>query len=756
MSRAFQRGLSCRGRAAPPMAKASPMKVPPAPESASYRISRLNSSPLNPRIKSGTLKCELTGKPASVSLVTDYATLNFASDVTAKAAWEGILSRIIHVMSEDVLTTKMLAALMPLCCKQAASHIINRRFDLAMAAAGFALRFGKVLHGKASDELSPAYLLIAEAHLGLGNFEMAQEATVKARKATAEKARLSPPPQRLLPLSLSPQRSAPGRLGLSQWKSTPLPTKKAAMALSVLEVLATEEDVQMEEEEVVDDVEEEAPAVNLAVAFEEAVPVEETATAMVEEEMTQVVTEEVVAEVAAVPDEAAVVDDDTASLPDEVAAVEEAALTNISTETGEVVSQATEAAVSAIMEALDSAHPEGGGPVLEEEETEASGLPAMQLADESMTERVDTEEVGGAAEAEMYTGGVVGVEGAGETQVAAALGEVEEPKVEPSEAVDEAVVAHADEAEPPMVEEEAAADGVVTVVAEESTMVENATHAEEETVAAKAMTGQVVTEVSEEAPAHEEPARKSHEEKSKPKSSAVKKHKLKHKLKKASRTVPAVAAAMVANKDAGVVEVDAAVKDEGGLESGAVREGAAPAAIEPESAVEQPVSVEEGVTPAAVESEQAVAVVEGEAPDAAKLEAPADESTAVESGGVATQNAIAMATSVPPQPAVEAYEIGEGASAAMEEASAAAAAVKQTVEGLLEGGQAEQGAWASAEAMALAQAQMEAAAEVMELAQMVAMSESSGEPSSVSEMAAETSRQESVQLPNAPPCHVSS
>ena len=38
-------------------------------------------------------------------------------------------------------------------------------------------------------------------------------------------------------------------------------------------------------------------------------------------------------------------------------------------------------------------------------------------------------------------------------------------------------------------------------------------------------------------------ARKSHEEKSKPKSSAVKKHKLKLKLKKASHTVPAVAAA---------------------------------------------------------------------------------------------------------------------------------------------------------------------------------------------------------------------
>jgi len=81
---------------------------------------------------------------------------------------------------------------------------------------------------------------------------------------------------------------------------------------------------------------------------------------------------------------------------------------------------------------------------------------------------------------------------------------------------------------------------------------------------------------------------------------------------------------------------------------------------------------------------------------------------------------------------------------AVEEASAAAAEARRAVEGLLgeQGpGSSEQGAWASAEAMALAQAQMEAAAEVVQLAQMVAMAESSGAPSSMNDMAMETNQE---------------
>ena len=61
----------------------------------SYRIEKLNPLAFP---KGQSLVCEMTGKPAMVSCVSDYITLHFASAEIAKQAWDGVLCRVAHVI----------------------------------------------------------------------------------------------------------------------------------------------------------------------------------------------------------------------------------------------------------------------------------------------------------------------------------------------------------------------------------------------------------------------------------------------------------------------------------------------------------------------------------------------------------------------------------------------------------------------------------------------------------------------------------
>ena len=71
-------------------------ELPPPQPGMGYRIEKLNPLAFP---KGMSLSCELTGKPAAVSLVSDYITLHFASSEIAKQAWEGVLNKVAHVLS---------------------------------------------------------------------------------------------------------------------------------------------------------------------------------------------------------------------------------------------------------------------------------------------------------------------------------------------------------------------------------------------------------------------------------------------------------------------------------------------------------------------------------------------------------------------------------------------------------------------------------------------------------------------------------
>lgn len=163
--------------------------VPPPPANLTCTVTKLNPIAFP---KGAAPTCDLTGKPAEYALVTDYQTLNFASRELAKVAWDGILCKIVHVMgkvlaeashvgSEDERERRLIAvnagklALVALCREEAASHVVRGQFELAIPAAQYALRFSTSVYGDGSVELVPAYLLIAEANLGLARYRQAEE-----------------------------------------------------------------------------------------------------------------------------------------------------------------------------------------------------------------------------------------------------------------------------------------------------------------------------------------------------------------------------------------------------------------------------------------------------------------------------------------------------------------------------------------------------------------------------------------------------
>jgi len=164
-------------------------ELPPPPPGMGYRIDKLNPLAFP---KGQSLFCELTGKPAAVSCVTDYITLHFSSAEIAKQAWEGVLCKVAHVLG-PILSPPMLMgseeererrqhaahasklALIVLCRDEAARHLVKGNFELAVPAAIYALRFTTSIYGEGRVELVPAYLLLAEANLGLLKYRQAEE-----------------------------------------------------------------------------------------------------------------------------------------------------------------------------------------------------------------------------------------------------------------------------------------------------------------------------------------------------------------------------------------------------------------------------------------------------------------------------------------------------------------------------------------------------------------------------------------------------
>jgi tetratricopeptide (TPR) repeat protein len=138
------------------------------------------------------LTCEMTGAPATVQLVTPFLTLYFATRPDAEVAWAGILHKIVPLLgpiraapavigSEEERARRQYTlevskrALIDLTKNEAANLLARGQFQLSIPGALQSMAFIKDVHGDASVELVPAYLLLAEANLGLRRYTAAEE-----------------------------------------------------------------------------------------------------------------------------------------------------------------------------------------------------------------------------------------------------------------------------------------------------------------------------------------------------------------------------------------------------------------------------------------------------------------------------------------------------------------------------------------------------------------------------------------------------
>ena len=172
------------------MAGGKPELPPPPPGELEYRIEKLNPMSVP---KGKKLQCQVSDLPVTVALVTPYATLYFHSARAAKLALDAVLKHIVHLFDmvaptkdppaesqqERLLRLEYVGnlkhALVDYCNEIAAKHIANHDFELAHHAAQYALRFATEHYGSGRIELVPAYLCLADAHLGLQQFAKAEE-----------------------------------------------------------------------------------------------------------------------------------------------------------------------------------------------------------------------------------------------------------------------------------------------------------------------------------------------------------------------------------------------------------------------------------------------------------------------------------------------------------------------------------------------------------------------------------------------------
>jgi hypothetical protein len=138
------------------------------------------------------LVCETTGAPATVQLITPYLTLYFATRPDAEIAWAGILHKIVPLLgpirtapavigSEEERQRRQYTlevskrALIDLTKNEAANLLARGQYQLSIPGAQQSMAFIKDVHGDQSVELVPAYLLLAEANLGLRRYKAAEE-----------------------------------------------------------------------------------------------------------------------------------------------------------------------------------------------------------------------------------------------------------------------------------------------------------------------------------------------------------------------------------------------------------------------------------------------------------------------------------------------------------------------------------------------------------------------------------------------------
>mmetsp|Transcript_56353 Transcript_56353/g.132101 ORF Transcript_56353/g.132101 Transcript_56353/m.132101 type:complete len:363 (-) Transcript_56353:201-1289(-) len=142
------------------------------------------------RPKGSAFKCEITGAPAT--LKCSECPAYFATQEHFDVWWRGIG----HLIAQDLVVLrrppKMIGSeeerrrreeelmairkeLLDLCSDTAHRFLVQARYELAVPGALQALKFAIEIYGKEAVELVAAYLLLAEANLGLRRLRIAEE-----------------------------------------------------------------------------------------------------------------------------------------------------------------------------------------------------------------------------------------------------------------------------------------------------------------------------------------------------------------------------------------------------------------------------------------------------------------------------------------------------------------------------------------------------------------------------------------------------
>ena len=143
--------------------------------------------------------CELTGQNAAVQLITPEGfTLNYSSKEVAEQCWNGIIKKIVHLLSpllspapivgtqeernkRDASLVLSKRSLIDFCLAEASNLLSVQRFALAVPASTQALKFCREVDGDKSVTVIEPYLQLAQAYLGLNEHGKAEEFLSLAR-----------------------------------------------------------------------------------------------------------------------------------------------------------------------------------------------------------------------------------------------------------------------------------------------------------------------------------------------------------------------------------------------------------------------------------------------------------------------------------------------------------------------------------------------------------------------------------------------
>lgn len=156
------------------------------------------SIPVNPlaTVKGQKFDCELCGKAACLAC-THCRVTYYCGKEHQSVDWFGIHEKICQLLgalrtlrptlgSEDERQRRLLTvnmsqhALIDLCKSEAQKNLASSQFELAIPGALQSLRFSMDVYGAGHIELVPAYLLLAEANLGLERYKIAEEFLIYA------------------------------------------------------------------------------------------------------------------------------------------------------------------------------------------------------------------------------------------------------------------------------------------------------------------------------------------------------------------------------------------------------------------------------------------------------------------------------------------------------------------------------------------------------------------------------------------------